>query len=384
LQKWTLVSSVAALGCVSLAAASNSSTSFNLSTVNSLETAAYAADFEPALIRAAQKGDLAKVKRLIEEQGAKVDARDDDGETALHAAAEKARLDVVKYLVKKGADVKAKDEDGETVMTILDGRCPMWRQDGLCRIQAELGESALCKTCREFPRLTHDYGDFLELGLELSCPEAAKFILTQDRPLSVSEEVSGGEEAEYDEEAMAVLKATRETALDILFDPGYSVAEALAMTLLYGYQAQGELDGEEPLSFDPEAALNGVREFVKPGNPREMVDFFLNLELLTPEWNTLLQNPSPAPWTDHHRALAGYLIQRYWLQAVSDYDLYCRVKFIVITCLLVKHLGGDIFRTAQLYSKEIENNIDNVEAILDGAYAHPAFTDDKILGMLLN
>ena len=116
LQKWTLVSSVAALGCVSLAAASNSSTSFNLPTANSLETAVYAADFEPALIRAAQKGDLAKVKRLIEEQGAKVDARDDDGETALHAAADKARLDVVKYLVKKGADVSAKDEDGETAL----------------------------------------------------------------------------------------------------------------------------------------------------------------------------------------------------------------------------------------------------------------------------
>ena len=44
-------------------------------------------------------------------------------------------------------------ENGETVMTIIDGRCPMWRADGLCRIQAELGEAALCKTCREFPRL---------------------------------------------------------------------------------------------------------------------------------------------------------------------------------------------------------------------------------------
>lgn len=67
-----------------------------------------------------------------------------------------------------------KDEDGETVMTIVDGRCPMWRSDGLCRIQAELGEAALCKVCREFPRLTHDYEDFVELGLELSCPEAAR------------------------------------------------------------------------------------------------------------------------------------------------------------------------------------------------------------------
>ena len=37
------------------------------------------------------------------------------------------------------------EEEGGTVMQIVDGRCPMWRQDGLCRIQAELGEEALCQ-----------------------------------------------------------------------------------------------------------------------------------------------------------------------------------------------------------------------------------------------
>lgn len=273
--------------------------------------------------------------------------------------------------------------DGETVMTIIDGRCPMWRDDGLCRIQAELGETALCKTCREFPRLTHDYGDFLELQLELSCPEAARFILTQNQPLIVVTETEGCSEAEYDEEAMTLLKSTREKALDLLFDISRSVPEALALTLLYGYQAQSELDGEEAQFFDADTALESVHEFLKDGSSREMADFFLTLEVLTPDWKELLQSPAPAPWTDYHRALAGYLVQRYWLQAVSDYDLYCRVKFIIIACLLVKTLGGDIFRTAQLFSKEIENNIDNVEAILDAAYAHPAFTDDKILGMLL-
>ena len=56
---------------------------------------------------------------------------------------------------------------------------------------------------------------------------------------------------------------------------------------------------------------------------------------------------------------------------------------MLISCLLVSALGGDFVETAQLFSKEIENNVDNVEAILDAAYAHPAFTDDKLLGMLL-
>ena len=98
---------------------------------------------------------------------------------------------------------------------------------------------------------------------------------------------------------------------------------------------------------------------------------------------SLLKNPAPGPWDHRTLALARYLVNRYWLQAVSDYDLYCRVKFIVILCMLTKYLGGDLLRTAQLMSKEIENDADNVDALLDAAYAHPAFTDDKLLGMLL-
>ena len=275
-----------------------------------------------------------------------------------------------------------KDEDGETVMTIVDGRCPMWRQDGLCRIQAQLGEKALCKTCREFPRLTHDYGDFMERGLELSCPEAARMILSAPAAESIVEEIPGGE-AEYDADAMEVLLRTRENVLAILADTTHSVNESLALALLYGYQAQAELDGEEELPFEVDSALESVREFVKVPEISEIPDFFAGLEILTDTWAERLKHPAPGPWDHRFRALARYFVERYWLQAVSDYDLYCRVKYIIAGCILIRNLGGDLLATAQLYSKETENNIDNVEAILDGAYSHPAFTDDKLLGLLL-
>ena len=36
------------------------------------------------------------------------------------------------------------DEDGDIYLRNVAGRCPMWRSDGLCRIQAELGHGALC------------------------------------------------------------------------------------------------------------------------------------------------------------------------------------------------------------------------------------------------
>lgn len=275
-----------------------------------------------------------------------------------------------------------RDENEETYMTISDGRCPMWQRDGLCRIQAELGEAALCKTCREYPRLTHDYGDFVELGLELSCPEAARLILNEPAAI-VTDELPGSGEAEYDAEAMTVLKASREQALELLSNTDRAIGETLALLLLYGCQAQGELDGEEAVPFDGEAALETARELACPGDAAEILSFFQSLEVLTDNWKRRLLSPAPTDWDGRTLDLARYFINRYWLQAVSDYDLYSRVKFMVISCLLLRELGGDFEKTAQLFSKEIENDAGNMDALLDAAYEHPAFTDAGLLGMLL-
>ena len=278
-----------------------------------------------------------------------------------------------------------RDEDGETVMTICDGRCPMWRQDGLCRIQAELGEAALCKTCREFPRLTHDYGDFVELGLELSCPEAARIILTSQPGPSASSEIPGGECPEYDTITMALLKSSRKTALDILALDCYTPAEALALLLLYSSQVQSALDcGEEDAGdFDPDAALQTIRSLATPGSIQAIADFFTQLEILTPQWQQLLQAPRAPVYPEAVRLLGRYFVERYWLQSISDDALTHRVKFILICCILICAIDGDFISSAQLFSKEIENNYDNVEAILDAAYTYPGFADLCLLGLLL-
>lgn len=275
------------------------------------------------------------------------------------------------------------DSDGDTIMTIEHGRCPMWQQDGLCRIQAELGEAALCQVCRDFPRLRHDYGDFMELGLELSCPEAARLILTSPAEPPVTYKIPGGEDPEYDPDAMETLLRTRQEMLALLESPR-PLGETLALGLMYGYHAQAQLDGAEIADFDPIAALEEASGFAKPTDSADLPQFYTGLEILTEQWQERLSHPAPADWSEPIRALARYGVERYWLQAVSDYDLISRVKLIITSCLLVKILGGDVIQTAQLYSKEIENNTDNVEAILDAAYTHPAFTDEKLLWLLLH
>ena len=276
-----------------------------------------------------------------------------------------------------------KDEDGDTYMMIENRRCPMWRADGLCRIQAELGEGALCKTCREFPRLTHDYGDFIEYGLELSCPEAARIILSTPSSAFITEEVSGGEAPEYDAEIMEILLNSRENLHKILANSVHTPSETLAVMLMYGYHVQAALDGATIDKFDPEAALEESRQFATTAEATSFLDFFKDLEILTEKWPARLASPAPAAWSAYHLLLARYFVDRYWLQAVSDFDLVSRVKLAVISCIAIRLLGGDPVATAQLYSKEIENSIDNLETILDAAYTAPAFTDSNLLGLLI-
>ena len=67
----------------------------------------------PALITAAQSGDVATVKKLLD-AGADVEARAKNGRTALHMAADKGHLKIVKVLLEAGADAAARDMMGQT------------------------------------------------------------------------------------------------------------------------------------------------------------------------------------------------------------------------------------------------------------------------------
>ena len=277
-----------------------------------------------------------------------------------------------------------KDTDDGTVMEIEDGRCPMWRRDGLCRIQAELGHDALCQVCQTFPRLRHDYGDFVELGLELSCPEAARLILSGSHWL-VCRELPGGEDPEYDAEVMQILLHSRRVAIDFLDSTSLPANTALAVLLLYAHEVQSWIDGGEPAELDAESCLELANRHASQGDWALFVEFFRGLEILTPQWRARLAAPAcDGNWHKRFLALSKYLMGRYWLQAVADFDLICRVKLLVAACLLVYHLGGDFVDTAQLFSKEIENDPDNLEAILDGAYTSPALTDVQLLSLLVN
>lgn len=81
--------------------------------------------------------------------------------------------------------------DGEDVFVNQpDGRCSMLDRDGLCRIQKQLGEKALCHTCRKFPRLTSRVDGDIWMSMAASCPVVAEY-LWKKTPRWIKQEEDG-------------------------------------------------------------------------------------------------------------------------------------------------------------------------------------------------
>jgi len=58
-----------------------------------------------------------------------------------------------------------------------NGACAMLDGDGLCRIQRNAQEKALCNTCRKYPRILNKIDDVLYLSMAASCPVVAHVLV---------------------------------------------------------------------------------------------------------------------------------------------------------------------------------------------------------------
>ncbi len=73
------------------------------------------ADIPDTLLKAIEKGNLGKVKQLIE-LGADLNTKNENQQTALYIAAKNNQFAILKYLIEQGADIQAKEKDNLSIL----------------------------------------------------------------------------------------------------------------------------------------------------------------------------------------------------------------------------------------------------------------------------
>ena len=84
--------------------------------LGALAVCAVYADRDSDLLDSAKYGNANRVKSLIK-QGANVNAKDENGWTALMWASMLGHFEIVKILVENGADINVRDKNGFTALT---------------------------------------------------------------------------------------------------------------------------------------------------------------------------------------------------------------------------------------------------------------------------
>ncbi len=142
--------------------------------------------------------------------------------------------------------------DGRAMMRLdNDGRCMLLSENGLCRIQMEYGEKALCNTCATYPRQSISYEDITIRSMTMSCPEVARELLERKSPLHIlRKKVKTPPDMEAGSKEEAELREIRhrafDTAIRILQDRDCDIVQRQRLFLLMSQAVQEAIDAEKP------------------------------------------------------------------------------------------------------------------------------------------
>ena len=224
-------------------------------------------------------------------------------------------------------------------------RCPHLDAMGLCRIISLLGEDYLCDICREHPRFYNDTQYTKEVGLGMSCEEAARLILSSDdycEFFELGDENSDGYEGDID------IVPYRQRIYAILSDDSFDYENKLR-------QIYREADFSIPLIADDRA--------------REIIS---SLEYLDDRHKELFMNYSsdintPVEVKEYLKRALAYFVYRHCSKAYDEceyraylgFSLFCERMLASITKMKKAKTLGEMVELAIILSEELEYSEDN-------------------------
>jgi len=236
-----------------------------------------------------------------------------------------------------------------------DERCPFLNENNLCEIILAMGEDAISDICTDHPRFRTYLSERTEIGLGLCCEEAARLVLTWDKPMNVLEEGEG--EYTPDEDYLMDL---REEIFEIMNRDSLPLLRRM-------WAVMGLCDGAMPSK-----------------NMAQWSHFFMGLERLDEAWEECiirlgrshLEERDIEEFMEGHKKpfgnLFNYFIYRHLFSALDDGDIPSKLFFAYLSCRVIAvlcmtdpapHELKTMIEYARMYSSEIEYSDENLELI---------------------
>ncbi len=263
-------------------------------------------------------------------------------------------------------------------------RCSMLNDDNLCDLIIACGENCLCETCARYPRHIEEYENIREYSLSLSCPEAARIILTNKEPIGFIEWEDEEEEFfdEFDYLLFEKLEDARKVIYKIIQDRAITFNRKADILTEFGLELQEKLDEGELFEMDDviESFSSDISSL--PGNScwkkKEHFKMLSKLEVLNDYWPSLIKN-AYINWgelvlTEEEEIRAEQLLMfffyTYFEGAVYDDMIKSKVLMSVLSVFWIFMIDRamekpDIIRTSYLYAREVEHSDLNLDAFED-------------------
>ena len=329
-------------------------------------------------------------------------------------------------------------EAGENIFVLKGNNCPFLNKEKTCDIYINIGEEKLCYTCQQYPRYTEEFGSLREIGISLSCPEAARIMLNNDK--KVTFELSENEEVvssynDINAQLFIELLQSRKIVMDIIQDRTIDLRKRAVVALLFVDEIQEKIDESEIKEiksvrekysdkFFLEELLEKLEEYkdnegIKYDNIQEYFNVFRDLKHITPNdplglndvvryfWQAdedeelyILKHKQFVEYYEDKiykfENILVYFVFRYFMKAVFDYDALAKIKTAIISYMMIRELAvvryienneftdEDMVDIAHTYSKDIEHLEENIEALAELFETNEVFDIEEMVMALMN
>lgn len=319
----------------------------------------------------------------------------------------------------------------------LHGQCALLNEEGLCDVCIDGGVDMMCKLCQKYPRHFEEYENLREVSLSMSCPEAARIILSnRDKVSFYTEEDDEEEEYEdFDYFMFTKLQEIREYLLKLAQDDSIPIDFRIATCYTTIHDMQNRIDKDEIFELDTLLDKYNEEDFVRKAAKKyrayqehfvekhmymaDMMSKLHKLEVLKPSWTEFVKKCEKTLYLDssadeymkisrefdmaypdivkEQENMLVYFIYTYFCGAVYDYDIQAKVKLGIYSVMMIHEMDkaewynqgkkfsfADQVRIAHTFSKEIEHSDPNLNDIEKMMNKDKAFGLKKMLTCILS